>query len=227
MTQQSIHDRIMSREAPPRIAPGTPLDRRPGEAPLPLKQRVAVGLGVLLLLAVAGGAAALRCIDLPTLLATPAVATKGPAATSLDTPFLAHANQAGRAARSNVYPVFGSLLTDGADYNVVSTWNEQEPGRHAIQALVGLDYHSPSSTGSAGGVVVASPNGAACEGAMIRLAPLSAACPNVPATLPQGSTLTNTLGKVQVYALDGNGGQAMLVPSGGGCVVVSIAWARG
>lgn len=62
---------------------------------------------------------------------------------------------------------------------------------------------------------------------MIRLAPLSAACSNVPATLPQGSTLTNTLGKIQVYALDGNGGEAMLVPSGGGCVVVSIAWARG
>lgn len=106
MTQQSIHDRIMSREAP-----------------LPLRQLVAIGLGVLLL-AVAGGAAALRFIDLPTLLATPAVVTKGPDAALADTPFLAHAKQAGLAARSNVYPVLGQLLTDGAGYNVVSTWNE-------------------------------------------------------------------------------------------------------
>ncbi|CAA0128878.1 Uncharacterised protein [Starkeya nomas] len=169
----------------------------------------------------------MRFTDLSNLLATPAAATKGPDAALPDTPFLTHAKQAGLAACSNVYPVLGQLLTDGARYNVVSTWNEQEPDKHAIQALVGLNYQSSSYTGSAGGVVVASPNGAACEGAMIRVAPLSATCASVPATLPQGSTLANTLGNVQVYALAGNGGQAMLVPSGGGCVVVSIAWARG
>jgi hypothetical protein len=61
---------------------------------------------------------------------------------------------------------------------------------------------------------------------MIRVTPVQKACSDVPSMLPKDSTLTNTLNKVSVYSLAGKGGQALLVPSGEGCTVVSIAWAR-
>ncbi|WP_454858318.1 hypothetical protein [Rhizobium binxianense] len=223
MSQQSIHDRIMARESGPRISPEDNKVLRSSKRTI---KTIAFTVAGLLLLGVAGFAA-YRLPQVQQVFAQPVAATKTPDPSLADTPFLTHTKQAGLSACSNVFPVLGQLLTSGAKYNIVSEWNQQAPDQHPIQALVGLDYESQSYTGPAGGIVMAAPNGTDCEGAMVRVAPLPMACSNVPATLPQGSRIANTLGKVSVYTLAGNGGQALLVPSGQTCVVVSVAWARG
>lgn len=222
MSQQSIHDRIMSRESGPYISPERPEGKK-GSRTI---KAIAFTAAALLLVG-AAGFAAFQFPQVQQVFAQPVSAQKVPDPSLADTPFLAHTKQAGLSACSNVYPILGQLLTSGAKYNVVSEWNQQAADQHPIQGLVGLDYESQNYTGPAGGIVMAAPNGTDCEGAMVRIAPLPTACSNVPATLPEGSKIANTLGTVSVYTLAGNGGQALLVPSGESCVVVSIAWARG
>jgi hypothetical protein len=151
----------------------------------------------------------------------------GPDPSLPNTPFLAHAKQAGLRACSNVFPVLGQLLTNGAKYNVQTAWRNPEPDNHAVQALVGLDYATQGYSGPGAGVVFAAPNGEVCEGTMVRVTPFPKACNEVPAILAQGSTLENTLGQVAVYKLANNGGQALLLPAGSTCVVVSVAAAGG
>ncbi len=223
MSQQSIHDQIMSRNRAANPAPVNPDDG-------PRKGRRSwthVILFTLLGLVVIGivGFTALQLPAVRNGIAQSAAAKKAPGPALPDTPFLAHVKQAGLSTCSNVFPILGQILTDGAKYNVQSEWNEKEPDKHPVQALVGLDYQSKNYTGPAAGLVFASPNGSACEGAMVRVAPLPISCQNVPATLPQGSKLTNSLGKVSVYTLANNGGQALLLPSGEACIVMSVAWA--
>lgn len=43
--------------------------------------------------------------------------------------------------------------------------------------------------------------------------------------MPEDSKIASRLGKVSVYALADSGDQALLVPSGETCIVVSVAWA--
>jgi hypothetical protein len=224
MSQQSIHDRIMARESGPYISPEHGRENKGG----PKRTMKVVGLALAALLMIgAAGFAAFQVQQVQRVFAQSVAAQKAPDPSLAETPFLAHIKQAGLSACSNVYPILGQLLTSGAKYNVVSEWNQQAADQHPIQGLVGLDYESQNYTGPAGGIVMAAPNGTDCEGAMVRVAPLPTACSSVPATLPQGSKIANTLGKVSVYTLAGNGGQALLIPSGQTCVVVSVAWARG
>jgi hypothetical protein len=52
-------------------------------------------------------------------------------------------------------------------------------------------------------------------------------CPEVSAKFPNGSKLVNNLDQVGVYQLGNDGGDAMLLPTGSGCVVISVASAAG
>jgi hypothetical protein len=122
-----------------------------------------------------------------------------------------------------VFPVLGELLTSGAKYDVQSTWSNEAADRHAVQALVGMSYTTQNYNGPAAGIVFAAPTQSACEGTMVRVAPFSASCAELPSVLPQGSRLASNLGQVAVYALANNGGNAMLLPTASGCVVVSVA----
>ncbi|MCO6181001.1 hypothetical protein [Ciceribacter sp. RN22] len=140
-----------------------------------------------------------------------------------DSPFLAHAREAGLEKCATVFPILGQMLTDGARFAVQSEWNEKEPDRHPVQALVGLDYQSEQYTGPAAGLVFAAPNGSSCEGTMVRVAPLPASCDSVSGSLPTGSKLIRSLGESSVFDLADNGGQALLLPSGTTCIVVSVA----
>ncbi|AEH86545.1 hypothetical protein [Mesorhizobium opportunistum] len=140
-----------------------------------------------------------------------------------DTPFLEHVKQAGVQACSTVYPVLGQILTTGTKYSVKSLWNDQAADKHAVQAFVGMDYASERYNGPAAGVVFASPTASGCEGAMVRVAPFASPCADIPAILPQGSKITDHLGQVEVYELGGNSGEALLLPTGKSCVVISVA----
>ncbi|RWC29672.1 MAG: hypothetical protein EOS27_14590 [Mesorhizobium sp.] len=140
-----------------------------------------------------------------------------------DTPFLEHVKQAGVQACSTVYPVLGQILTTGTKYSVKSLWNDEAADKHAVQAFVGMDYASERYSGPAAGIVFASPTASGCEGAMVRVAPFASPCADIPSILPQGSKITDHLGQVEVYELGGNAGEALLLPTGKSCVVISVA----
>ncbi|RVD19095.1 MAG: hypothetical protein EOS73_29165 [Mesorhizobium sp.] len=155
-------------------------------------------------------------------------ATAAPAETAAapvlpDTPFLEHVKQAGVQACSTVYPTLGQILTNGTKYSVKSLWNGQAADKHAIQAFVGMDYASERYSGPAAGIVFASPTATGCEGAMVRVAPFASPCADIASILPQGSKITDHLGQVEVYELGGNAGEALLLPTGKSCVVISLA----
>ena len=215
MTPQSIHDRIMSRGETSAEQPARPRAGRVRRGVLYTLGAVAIGLG---------GYAAASYDVFGTFLSQPAIAeTRTDKPGLAETPFLEHSRQAGLKACSTVFPVLGEMLANGAKYSVTSSWNTKAPDKHAIEALVGMDYTSNGYSGPAAGVVYAAPVGSDCEGAMIRVTPIAAPCANIPSSLPQGSKLANTLGQVAVYSLGNNGGNALLLPSGNSCVVISVA----
>ncbi|MEX2743014.1 hypothetical protein AB3480_16920 [Rhizobium mongolense] len=224
MDQQSIHDRIMSRKSS-----GVAADREDdGERP----QRSWLKTTAMSLLGIvavgAAGYVAGRYEVIGNFLSQRAVAeTKAAAPTPADTPFRQHARTAGLQACSNVFPGLGALLTNGSQYAVQSTWDLKTPDKHAVQALVGMNYATKVYSGAAAGVVIAAPTGSLCEGAMIRVAPFATPCADMPAMLPKGSRLTNNLVQISVYELPDNGGNAMLLPTGSGCAVISVASATG
>jgi len=126
-------------------------------------------------------------------------------------------------ACSTVYPVLGQILTTGTKYSVKSLWNDQAVDKHAVQAFVGMDYATERYSGPAAGVVFASPTASGCEGTMVRVAPFASPCADLPSIFPQGSKITDHLGQVEVYELGGNAGEALLLPTGKSCVVISVA----
>lgn len=221
MSQQSIHDRIMSRNQGGHLE--NPGDAEPSNAGRKWLKPAALSLlGVIVV--VAAGYGAMQSDAVRSFFSQQAIAETNEAAPDLaDTPFLQHATQAGLEACSTVFPALGQLLTNGSQYRAQSTWNSEDPNGHAVQALVGMDYKSDSYTGTAAGVVFAAPTGSACEGSMVRVAPFPTPCTDIPAILPEGSKLANNLERVAVYSLANNGGDALLLPAGDMCIVVSVA----
>ena len=190
---------------------------------------------VLSLLAIAvvatAGFAAMRYGLVHNLLPLPAVAETNPPSQPdpalADTPFLQHAKQAGLQSCSNIFPALGQMLTTGTTYSVQSIWNNEAPDKHVVEALVGMNYATQGYSGPAAGLVFAAPTASVCEGTMVRVAPFAANCADVPALLPKGSKLANNLGQISVYELANGGGNAMLLPTGNSCVVISVASAAG
>ncbi|MBZ9723315.1 hypothetical protein LB554_05080 [Mesorhizobium sp. CO1-1-11] len=183
-----------------------------------------IGLCALGLAMMGIGFAAANYAAIAGLVGTPTAAQAGTAPPALpDSPFLQHVKQSGVQACSTVYPVLGQLLTTGSKYSVKSLWSDQAADKHAVQALVGLDYATEHYSGPAAGIVFASPTATGCEGTMVRVAPFASPCADVTSALPQGSKITDHLGQVEVYELGGNTGEALLLPTGNTCVVISIA----
>jgi hypothetical protein len=225
MNQQSIHDRIMSRnQGKDAVQVGIDDRSRP--------KRNLAKTTVFTLLAIAvvatAGFAAMRYGLVRNLLPQPAVAeTNEPDPALADTPFLQHAKQAGLQSCSNIFPALGQMLTTGTTYSVQSIWNNEAPDKHVVEALVGMNYATQGYSGPAAGLVFAAPTASVCEGTMVRVAPFAASCADVPALLPKGSKLANNLGQISVYELANGGGNAMLLPTGNSCVVISVASAAG
>ncbi|WP_206611537.1 hypothetical protein [Falsirhodobacter deserti] len=140
--------------------------------------------------------------------------------------FSQHSKEAGIGTCSTVFPALGEILTSGSQYSIQSSWNAERPNDHAVQAFVGMDLKTDSYSGPAAGIVYAAPTSSACEGTMIRVVPFSTSCTEIPALLPDGSKLVNNLGQISVYYLGKNGGDALLLPSGNSCTVISYASTR-
>ena len=69
----------------------------------------------------------------------------------------------------------------------------------------------------------ASPVGQTCEGGFVRVAPFQRSCQEVAGTLPKVSLPADNLSNPMLFNLANNGGQALLVPTGNTCIVVSVA----
>ncbi len=225
MTQQSIHDRIMSRNGgatnpstatEPAVNPGRSYGRTALAAAAGILALGGIGFAALQFPAVVSVFAQATTAETPKV--DPALPT---------TPFVEHVKQAGIKTCGTVFPVLGQFLANGSKYNVQSQWHNSEPDKHSVQALVGMTYASSTYAGPAAGLVFASPNGASCEGSMVRIAPFPKKCEEMPATLPAGSTLASTLGPIPVYNLANNGGQVLLLPSDQSCIVISVTQAAG
>ena len=215
MSQQ---DQFMSAK---RSSPTVEADRqRPVEPARRRWQRVA-GFSLLGLVVAGLGFAAGNYAAIANLVGSATAAQASPALP--DTPFLQHVKQAGVQACSTVFPVLGQILTTGTKYSVKSLWNDQAADKHAVQAFVGMDYATERYSGPAAGVVFASPTASGCEGAMVRVAPFASPCSDIPSVLPRGSKITDHLGQVEVYELGENAGEALLLPTGNSCVVISVA----
>ncbi|MHB2265956.1 hypothetical protein [Aliihoeflea sp. PC F10.4] len=150
-----------------------------------------------------------------------ASASRGTTSRLSTNPFEQHIEQSGIQTCSALYAALGDSLTGGSSYGIQSFWNESNPDANAIEGIVGLDYQSEHYAGPAAGYVFASPNGAGCNGAMVRVASFQAPCSEIPNILPEGSTPLSDLGQVGAYRLS-TGGQALLLPIGNGCAVVSV-----
>ncbi|NSX02691.1 hypothetical protein [Cupriavidus gilardii] len=124
---------------------------------------------------------------------------------------------------ANLFAALGDSLTRGTTYASNAATQKDAPNDHAAQAVVGMRYDTPNYKGQSAGVVFTSPTKSGCEGGLVRVAPFPQSCPDVVKQLPQGSTLATTLSGTPLYNLGGNQGQALLVPSGNSCVVVTVA----
>jgi hypothetical protein len=217
LTKQSINDRILSRsqsksDQEASAGSGSQLVRR---------ITLFCSIGAFL---AAGAALAFQISPhIGALLFTEATAqAQAPESAKSDTPFHKHISQAGISTCANLFPVLGQALTFGSTYAVNTQWNKTSPDAHSVQAVAGMSYDTPEYKEKAAGVIVASPAAAGCEGTFVRVAPFQKPCQEVVATLPQGSTLAETLSGTPYYNLANNSGQALLISSGNSCVVVSV-----
>ncbi|SFP71874.1 hypothetical protein SAMN03159463_04743 [Mesorhizobium sp. NFR06] len=237
MTRQSIEDRILTRSQP------VPLPEPP--ANLPPKRssirRLARNTALFGSFAVLVAAAVVLSFRLSPALGTfvagtasaqsqapaqgkPAEATPAPANASANkNPFQAHAAQAGVHTCANLFVTLGQALTAGSTYAVQTQWDNSSPDTHAVQAVAGMSYNLPDYKTQAAGVVYASPAGQTCEGGFVRVAPFQRSCQEVATTLPEGSLRADNLSNTMLFNLANNGGQALLVPTGNTCIVVSVA----
>lgn len=145
------------------------------------------------------------------------------AAAAPETPFQKHANQAGVRTCAKVFDALGQALTLGSTYTEQTQWNTSSPDTHPVQAIAGMTYDLPDYKAQAAGVVFASPIGQGCEGGFVRVAPFQRTCQEIVQTLPKGSVLADNLSNTMLFNLANDGGQALLVPTGNACVVVSVA----
>ena len=150
------------------------------------------------------------------------------AATSANTPanvdlFRDQANKVGAQSCANLYEALGQGLTRGAAFSVKTEANQSAPDAHIVQGVLGMTYDLPDLKGPAGGIVLAAPGAGGCEGYLVRVAPFQKPCAEVVSLLPAGSVAGQALSGVWRYQLAGTQGQALMIPNGSTCVVVTLS----
>lgn len=153
----------------------------------------------------------------------PAEATAATAAPANAAIFRDQAEKVGARNCANLYEALGQGLTRGTAYSVKTEADKTAPDAHLVRGVLGMTYDLPDLKGSAGGVVVAAPSQDGCEGYMVRVAPFQKPCAEVVGLLPAGSTAGPPLLGVWQYQLAGTQGQALMIPSGSTCVVVTLS----
>jgi hypothetical protein len=237
MTRQSIEERILTRPQPVPLQPLS-ANAPPVRSPAWRLIRNTALLGAFAVLVAAAVIASFRFFPaLGSIVAdTTSAQSQVPAetkpaeskpvtadASAGKTPFQTHANQAGVHTCANLFAALGQALTAGSTYAIQTQWDSTSPDTHAVQAVAGMSYNLPNYKTQAAGVVIASPVGQTCEGSLVRVAPFQKSCQDVEQTLPKGSVAADNLSNTMLFNLADNGGQALLVPTGNTCIVVSVA----
>jgi hypothetical protein len=137
--------------------------------------------------------------------------------------FRDQANKVGARTCANLYEALGQGLTRGAAFSVKTEANQGAPDAHTVQGVLGMTYDLPDLKGPAGGVVLAAPGAGGCEGYLVRVAPFQKPCAEVVSLLPAGSVAGQALSGVWQYQLGGTQGQALMIPNGSTCVVVTLS----
>lgn len=137
--------------------------------------------------------------------------------------FQDQAGKLGARKCAGLYAALGQGMTQGAAYTLKTETSKEAPDAHIVQGVVGMAYNLPDLKGPAGGIVLATPMPKGCEGYMVRVAPFQKPCAEVLRLLPAGSVEEQRLSGVPQYRLGGNQGQALVIPSGSTCVVVTLA----
>lgn len=145
------------------------------------------------------------------------------AAPAAASPFQEQAGKLGARKCASLYAALGQGLTQGAAFAVKTEADKTSPDAHIVQGVVGMTYNLPDLKGQAGGAVLAAPGAQGCEGYMVRVAPFQKPCGEMVRALPAGSAGERMLSGVAQYRLGGNQGQVLMIPSGSGCVVVTLA----
>ena len=137
--------------------------------------------------------------------------------------FQDQAGKLGARKCASLYAALGQGMTQGAAYALKTETSKEAPDAHMVQGMVGMAYNLPDLKGPAGGIVLATPMPQGCEGYMVRVAPFQKPCAEILRALPAGSVEERKLSGVPQYRLGGNQGQALVIPSGSTCVVVTLA----
>ncbi|MPR64270.1 hypothetical protein D7027_21000 [Ochrobactrum intermedium] len=138
-----------------------------------------------------------------------------------DDPFEDHVKQAGVETCGAAFPAMGKLLTRNSQYMVQSKWNREEPERHIVEGLVGMQFDTPDYKGPSLGYVLAAPIDGSCSGAMLRITPFAQNCTALVERLLPDSTPTGELEGLRTYTVS-NGSQIVVMPIGENCVAVSV-----
>lgn len=137
--------------------------------------------------------------------------------------FRDQANKLGARSCASLYEALGQGLTRGAAYSVKTETDQAAPDAHIVRGVLGMAYDQPDLKGPAGGVVLAAPGAGGCEGYLVRVAPFQKPCAEVVNLLPAGSVAGQSLSGVWQYQLGGTQGQALMIPNGSACVVVTLS----
>jgi len=146
---------------------------------------------------------------------------KAPANSS--NPFQQQAAQLGVRKCAGLFTALGQTATYGSAYATQTRTGQGNPDASGVHAVAGMTYDTADFRGQAAAVVMAAPAGQGCEGQLVRIAPYQRSCQQMVALLPAGSAAAGNLSGVPLYNLGGNQGQALLVPNGPACVVVTVA----
>jgi hypothetical protein len=137
--------------------------------------------------------------------------------------FQDEATKLGARQCAALYAALGASMTQGAAFAAKTGANKEAPDAHMLEGVVGMTYNLPDLKGQAGGIVLAAPAAKGCEGYLVRVAPFQKPCAEMTRSLPAGSVGEQTLSGVAQYRLGGNQGQALMIPNGSACVVVTLA----
>lgn len=135
------------------------------------------------------------------------------------------AQQAGQLRANTcagLYAALGNGAVQGSTYTLRTEVDPAAPAARPVQGMVGMAYNLPDVKGQAAAIVSAAPVGDRCEGQFVRVVPFQVNCSQVLRDFPAGSKPISNLTGVPLYQLSGNGGQALTIPSGETCIVVSI-----
>lgn len=127
------------------------------------------------------------------------------------------------SACTGLYATLGNAAAAGSSYAVRTEADRTAPNTRPVRGAVGMTYNLPNMKGQAAALISAAPVvGNKCEGQFVRVAPFQIGCSQILRDFPAGSKLIGNLSGVPLYQLGGAGGQALAIPSGENCIVVSV-----